>query len=81
MLAGKPRRIRGGRAKGVAGDGGPAAAARGREDAQTGGARPEASAGPADLLPRVECLEQDHQCLRWLIGAALAPLALIAILA
>lgn len=36
---------------------------------------------PVGLEQRVEGLEQENQCMRWLVGAILAPLALIALLA
>lgn len=36
---------------------------------------------PEELLPRLERLEQENQCLKWLTGAILVPLALIALLA
>ncbi|WP_447973952.1 hypothetical protein [Nitrospira sp. Kam-Ns4a] len=78
-LADKPPSARVGRAKGVGR--GRDAAARGQEDAQAGGTPTAVPPASADLLPRLERLEQENQCLRWLIGAALAPLALIAILA
>ena len=36
---------------------------------------------PEDLLVgRVESLEQENQCMRWIVGAVLAPLALLALL-
>lgn len=36
--------------------------------------------GEAALLTRVEALEQENQCMKWLVGAVLAPLALLALL-
>jgi hypothetical protein len=38
------------------------------------------AAQPEELLPRLEKLEQENECLKWLVGAVLAPLALLAIL-
>lgn len=48
-------------------------------------ARKAAAAGapiaqPEELMPRLEKLEQENECLKWLVGAVLAPLALLAIL-
>lgn len=39
-----------------------------------------AAAQPEELMPRLEKLEQENECLKWLVGAVLAPLALLAIL-
>lgn len=47
------------------------------QSAERASGRPE---GPDSLLQRIECLEQDNQCMKWLVGAVLAPLALLAIL-
>ena len=33
-----------------------------------------------DLVERIETLEQENQCMRWLVGAVLAPLAVLALL-
>ena len=35
---------------------------------------------PDAILERIECLEQENQCMKWLVGAVLAPLALLALL-
>ena len=35
---------------------------------------------PDSFLERIECLEQENQCMKWLVGAVLAPLALLALL-
>jgi len=32
------------------------------------------------LVQRIESLEHDNQCMRWLVGAVLAPLAVLALL-
>ena len=41
---------------------------------------PDQPPGPNSILQRVECLEQGNQCMKWLVGSVLAPLALLALL-
>jgi len=41
---------------------------------------PDQSPAPDSILPRVECMERENQCMKWLVGAVLAPLALLALL-
>jgi hypothetical protein len=41
---------------------------------------PDQPPGPDSILQRIECLEGENQCMKWLVGAVLAPLALLAIL-
>lgn len=43
------------------------------------GAVPSPTPSPDSILHRIECLEQENQCMKWLVGAILAPLALLAI--
>jgi hypothetical protein len=43
-------------------------------------AKPPQAGIEAALCARVETLEQQNQCMRWLVGAVLAPLALLALL-